>query len=424
MKFYSTAVVSSTMLLMVTSVTAASSSKIKGMSSSSSSNKKDDEGDRIHRVLKGDDGDKNSLYDQAVTDYCKPKVECGGVYYGVDIKLTSDLVCDTSYGGIYLEEGASLDCDGYTITGPGERDTERRWQFGITVVQDGVTIKNCAVTNFKGKGGTFGENGNFGIAILDAGDVVMENVHVYDNTNGILAVGKNIELQNSKIHNNDNDGIFMYEGSYNIGITNVDVRENGGNGIILTKNTGITIQDSVFNENVITGIYATTVEDITITNVQALSNGKHGIAVRDSSSDIKIEHVMANENLDSGIVLTEDSGIVLTKDVVNGMVTIHNVVTKDNDFGLVFNGSTSEDDVVTIKKVVSTGNNVGIFGFYSDVDTMEDIFACGNQKYDIGFDDVIIDNYEKEFICSTGFGCDQVTIEYKDKTECSDVCSA
>ena len=66
-----------------------------------------------------------------------------------DVKLNQDIVCDKVLGGPRMGQGTTLDCNGHSITGfiaPG--GGEFTYSNGVTLIGDGVTIKNCIISNF------------------------------------------------------------------------------------------------------------------------------------------------------------------------------------------------------------------------------------------------------------------------------------
>ena len=68
-------------------------------------------------------------------------VSCGDTLTA-DTTLDSDLTCATAPGLTIGTNGITLDCDGFTVTGPGSGD-------GILLDgRSGVTVKSCHVTNF------------------------------------------------------------------------------------------------------------------------------------------------------------------------------------------------------------------------------------------------------------------------------------
>ena len=97
------------------------------------------------RALKGDDGDSpinlfEAVFEKAKGDQnCYSKnTFCGGSSTG-DITLTGDVSCtDSLGGGLILNAGNTLDCNGHTISYNGAKDA-------ITVFGNDVTIKNCII---------------------------------------------------------------------------------------------------------------------------------------------------------------------------------------------------------------------------------------------------------------------------------------
>ena len=150
--------------------------------------------------------------------------------YSDDIKLTSDLKCNNGEG-ITLTNGACIDCDGHTITGPGNGEN---FIFGISIRDgQGTNIKNCSVTNFKGI------NDTSGIYVEEnTSEIVIDNVNVYGNRKGIMAnTVSNIEIKNSVIDDNERTGIVVVS-STDVSFTNVQV-SNSNNGIKVHYSGGV-----------------------------------------------------------------------------------------------------------------------------------------------------------------------------------------
>jgi len=146
--------------------------------------------------------------------------------------MTADLTCprlpsgDTV--GLRLKSGVELNCQGHTITGPG--DTLKN-AYGIRVGSSSspdanMIIRNCGVTKFW-----------WGVYVQNAGDVLIEDNHLYENgwkdptQNGTgygldVANSQDVTVRRNRINDNGNEG-FHLSGSVLVTVDDNELVNNG-----------------------------------------------------------------------------------------------------------------------------------------------------------------------------------------------------
>ena len=141
---------------------------------------------------------------------------CGDTVY-TNTVLDSDMTC-SSDRGLYVAPNVTLDCAGHSITGAGGA-------YGIDLVSNGATVKNCVVTKFSSGIGTWSNSstiiGNtvtsngIGISIFIGYNNILTNNNASNNNAGIyLASGNNNTIYNN-IANNNRDGIVLTSSNNN-----------------------------------------------------------------------------------------------------------------------------------------------------------------------------------------------------------------
>ena len=132
--------------------------------------------------------------------------------------LTADLTCSSSAEGVFLEERATLDLGGHTISGGGVLCG------GSCTVKGPGTIANVHT------------DGGYGAGIyanLQGGrkrKFLAENVDVHDNDTGIVSQAARVTLSGVNASNNDQNGIRTL-GARVVRATNVTASNNGESGL-------------------------------------------------------------------------------------------------------------------------------------------------------------------------------------------------
>ena len=141
--------------------------------------------------------------------------QCGDTVTS-DYTMTADLgpcprLASGDTVGLRLKSGVTLDCQGHTITGPG--DTQKN-AYGIRVGNSSspdanMVIRNCGVTKFW-----------WGVYVQNAGDVLIEDNHLYENgwkdptQNGTgygldVANSQDVTVRRNRIVDNGNEGFHL-----------------------------------------------------------------------------------------------------------------------------------------------------------------------------------------------------------------------
>ena len=113
-------------------------------------------------------GPTSSVFDDAKVEYFDNYCSeiCGVRFVEENLVLTKDYVCDDSTDGPTIGSGATLDCNGHTIS----CDSATCGFYGVYLSGTSPSIKNCIITGFR-----------YGI-FAEAVDIVIENVKVSNNT--------------------------------------------------------------------------------------------------------------------------------------------------------------------------------------------------------------------------------------------------
>lgn len=192
-----------------------------------------------------------------------------------DTTLTGD-----HSGTIYVAgDGITLDCDGYTVSAPGDT-------WGIYVTGNNVTVQDCHVTGFV-VGITF--------QFVDGGTLI--NSSSFGNTNaGIrLHQSSNVAITATTSHGNGLSGFFL-RGSDSNTITKADSLNNGGPGVLLFAGSdGNEIKNNHIESNRGVGISVDESDDNvikanTVTSTQfasSVNNGK-GIWLHNTSAGNRV----------------------------------------------------------------------------------------------------------------------------------------
>lgn len=207
--------------------------------------------------------------------------------------------------GLSVDEGVTLDCQGHTITGPG--DTERA-AFGIRMGRrdapeptSNVTIRNCKVTKFW-----------WGIFVQNARDIVLDSNEVYENGWKDLTVngtGYGFDIANSTA----------------VTIRNNHSVDNGDEGIHLTHSTNVTIEGNVFLDNGKEQVYLIFADDNIIRH-NFVSGGKQGLEMRSSNNNhfsynvwgAAPKHWLENDNTQNVFHYEHFEGMVLVQNRSTG----------------------------------------------------------------------------------------------------------
>lgn len=188
--------------------------------------------------------------------------------------------------------------------------------------------------------------------------------------------------------NNLDNGLNVYSTGV-ITLSNVTASGNDGNGASLdnclwgdsacTGTGDIFVDPSTFNGNW-NGLMAFSTGDVTLTDVIASGNDRHGALLSTSSGDVLVDPSTFNDNGYVGLEVFADTGSVTFTDVTannNGFSA-----TWDPDYPFHGNGASIWAGSGNILVDPSTFNNNAFFGLYAEIDggtiTLDRVTANGN----------------------------------------------
>jgi parallel beta-helix repeat protein len=204
--------------------------------------------------------------------------QCGDTV-GSDYLMTADLgPCPRLSGGadtvgLRVRSGATLDCRGHSITGPGDllRDS-----FGIRVgtssASSKMTVRGCSVSRFW-----------WGIHVDGATDVLIDSNHLHDN-------GWKVPVENGSGY-----GVDVANSSA-VTVRNNVIADNGNEGVHLSSSSGAVIEDNVLRDNGFEQLYLIRADDNVIRRNHA-AGGTQGLEMRFSSGNAFSYNVWAGSPL-------------------------------------------------------------------------------------------------------------------------------
>lgn len=159
-------------------------------------------------------------------------------------------------------------------------------------------------------------NNMFGIYILDASDVYVNNVNIHNLTQGVVVRNStNVTIQNSKIKDTLADGIYISDNSHNIYVTS-NLVENTGDDSLACVSTRIT-----YNQSELESIEGFT-RSLTYAQCQALivSTGTIITPVKSYAtpcSDVFFTNNIVNISWNSGIKIHGGQNVKATNNIIN-----------------------------------------------------------------------------------------------------------
>jgi parallel beta-helix repeat protein len=269
-----------------------------------------------------------------------------------------DLIQNISATGACIVINANnvtLDCHGYTITGPG-------YDIGIYLnFTSGVTIKNCRITNF----------GNGIWAYYSSNNTIMTNTANL-NSGGIELYNSSNNILTNNTANLNLDGIKVLSSSNNVILTGNTANSNFGAGIELYGNSNSTLTGNTANSNYY-GILVWTSTNNLLTNNIANLNSYSGILLQYSANNNIVTSNTANSNQYSGIYLEWSA---------NNNIVTSNTANSNQQFGI---GVTSTSSYPTVNNTfnnnTANSNYYGIYSYYSN-STINTNYVCGNTNQD------------------------------------------
>lgn len=237
-----------------------------------------------------------------------PEIACGDTLTA-STTLSSDLVCS----GTALAIGANnvtLDCQGHTITGD---------ETGIGILaqnQDGITIKNCTVTNFADsirldsthnsslENNTADNNTTYGIRLIAStnntltGNKVLHNGPLTGPSGGFLVqVSSNANLFTSNLaEQNNGDGFNIVSSDLNHLVNNTSTN-NAGSGYRFSDSNDNAINANLAGSNVQRGFHFSSSTGNTISGNTSQNNLDDGFRLVDFLNNILTSNVIVNNPL-------------------------------------------------------------------------------------------------------------------------------
>lgn len=203
--------------------------------------------------------------------------QCGDTV-GSDYLMTADLgPCPRLSGadtiGLRVRFGVTLDCQGHSITGPGDLLKD---SFGIRVGTSSgasnMAVKRCSVSRFW-----------WGIHVESATGVLIKSNHLHDNG------------WKSPAENGTGYGLDVANSSA-VTVRNNVITDNGNEGFHLSSSSGVLVEDNVFQDNGFEQLYLIHADNNVIRRNHA-TGGTQGLEMRFSSGNAFSYNVWAGSPL-------------------------------------------------------------------------------------------------------------------------------
>ncbi len=255
-------------------------------------------------------------------------IVCGGTVTS-SITLGHDLSCNGTYGLILGSDGITLDCAGHTISGNGNHPSA-----GITIAnREGVTVKNCVVSNFGDGFELFNSSFN----------LLMDNKAINNFVSGFY-LSSSFDSTMKSTGNMLKGNIAIGNGNGNYG--------GGGYDLFVARSTTLIGNTAIGNGGRIgSGLYIGNGFSIdassgTVTGNVADANGWDGFFIGGSSS-LTLSDNTASHNGNNGFDLVEST----SNSVINNRAFMNNF------FGFFFDGG-SPGNIIT-NNTANSNNSPG-----------------------------------------------------------------
>jgi parallel beta-helix repeat protein len=213
---------------------------------------------------------------------------CGSTVTG-SVRLDGDLSCETGHG-LMVGNGATLDCDGHTITGGNQSE-----QYGVYVRNvSNAIVRNCVVQNFE-----------IGIRLRGATNSIVEDSVVQNNTRYGIDVTQSstgILIQGNTISENLDEGVHVSGSQFNT-LTNNTIDNNAVEGIYLLSSHNNDVIGNTIQNHGTAGIYIKSsngnyIESNTLQNdpIQLVSGSQFNILTNNTISGQRIKFDGASNN--------------------------------------------------------------------------------------------------------------------------------
>lgn len=175
----------------------------------------------------------------------------------------SDPGSETELIGLRINSGVTLDCAGYSISGPADETKE---SFGIKLgssssAVDNVLVRNCHINGFW-----------WGAYVVNSTDIVIEDSEFSDNgwfdptQNG---TGYGVDIAHSE----------------RVTLRNSSILRNGNEGLHLTASTNVLVEDNVFDGNGFEQVYLINADGNTLRR-NTTRGGTQGLEMRNANGNL------------------------------------------------------------------------------------------------------------------------------------------
>jgi len=233
------------------------------------------------------------------------------------------------------------------------------------------------------------DSGTHGIELEGSLDTVIISNNCSDNKgHGIfIGDGSSADVEDTIIRDNRDDGIHLAPGTgATIRVSNCS--NNGGDGVFLDEDAGATISDSTCSNNAGDGIFLGEFSYAAITDTICSNNGRDGIFLEEESG-ATITNNICTYNVYDGIEIFAYAGATITNNTCsnNGGSGIFN----NGDYGTIENNTCSNNDNAGIflfefydktveNNVCSNNSHFGIYLFNSGYNTIESNICSNNGR--------------------------------------------
>lgn len=172
---------------------------------------------------------------------------------------------------------------------------------GETITLSGELTESVVVrksVRIEGTPGTVlgGENPEKAVIAISADGVELSGFGISGGLRGIQVFSdrENVLIEDMFISNAQSVGIFVSAGSNGLRILNSQSRDNGGDGIRVSKSADISVVDCVANDNGGRGYRIALCDDAVIAGNNALGNNSHGFQMRGERLDVSENQSLRN----------------------------------------------------------------------------------------------------------------------------------
>jgi parallel beta-helix repeat protein len=262
---------------------------------------------------------------------------------GGSYDLTQDINTDSTTCLAITGDNVNLDCHGYTLTGNKSIDST-----GIYLSSSGSnpTIENCKIEQFRR-----------GIDVRPVGTLTIDNVTIFNNTEGIYIDGTIGSINNSNFSENENWDYQREDAGTNCNTIIENTVGSGGYPIALYNST-VFLSNQIFSYLDLCNADNSILNNISLIGSSAYKNNRIDI---DSSENIQLYNINSSNNLE-GIYIRNSNN-----------VTLENITTNQNAY-VGLGGFTHQ---LNLRNIISQNNGPG---YYYGID-----YYVEGSNFDINF---------------------------------------